>query len=179
MLLDEARTRVLGGTLCNVGCAINFSTIEIAVVLMADEHGLTRGWAMSLLDAAVFGGCIVGMLAYGVAGDRYGCVASLRATAGVALFGVACSSLAPLTSAAEAISFLTAARFVLGVGLGGCYPLAAGLAYEGQRQGRAAEMAVAAANFGQPCGVLALCFSPRGHVSDESRRRRGRDLGRP
>ena len=74
--------------LANAGAAMNFSTIEIAVMLMGDAEGLTRGWEMSLLDSLVFAGCILGMLGFGYVGDLVGRVAGLRAACFVSIFGV-------------------------------------------------------------------------------------------
>ena len=145
--------------LANAGAAMNFSTIEIAVMLMGDAEGLTRGWEMSLLDSLVFAGCILGMLGFGYVGDLVGRVAGLRAACFVSIFGVVASSATPMDTEVEVAVVLCAARFVLGVGIGGVYPLAAALAYERGDGEDVGELSVAAANFGQPCGVLCLYAS--------------------
>ncbi|KAH8063616.1 hypothetical protein JL722_2798 [Aureococcus anophagefferens] len=153
---DVGRRKVLVALLANAGAAMNFSTIEIAVMLMGDAEGLTRGWEMSVLDSLVFAGCIIGMVSFGYVGDRVGRVKGLQAAMFLSVFGVVLSAATPMDTEAEVAAVLCVARFVLGVGIGGVYPLAAALAYERSDSDAVGELSVAAANFGQPCGVLAL-----------------------
>ncbi|KAK7230503.1 hypothetical protein SO694_0017707 [Aureococcus anophagefferens] len=127
---DVGRRKVLVALLANAGAAMNFSTIEIAVMLMGDAEGLTRGWEMSVLDSLVFAGCIIGMVSFGYVGDRVGRVKGLQAAMFLSVFGVVLSAATPMDTEAEVAAVLCVARFVLGVGIGGVYPLAAALAYE-------------------------------------------------
>lgn len=152
--MGDGRRRVLVGALANAGAAMNFSTIEIAVMLMGDAEGLTRSWEMAVLDSLVFAGCIIGMCAFGYLGDLYGRLRALQFTMWLSVLGIVASAGTPMDTPAEVAVVLCASRFLLGIGIGGCYPLAAALAYEADEE--RAELAVASANFGQPVGVLAL-----------------------
>lgn len=160
--VDEAewkasRTKLLIATLANVGAAVNFSSIEIAILLM--RHGQDvwekTSWTMSVVDSLVFVGCIFGMLSFGWIGDVMGRLAGLRLTMIVAVVGIL-ASLAPLESPGQMKATLMCSRFVVGVGCGGCYPLSAALAYEREKDPKLAELSVAVANFGQPVGNVAL-----------------------
>lgn len=130
---------------------MNFSSIEIAVLFMRSSP-LKHSWHMAILDSSVFVGCMCGMTLFGIAGDRWGRVRSLRLTMAVAIVGIALP-LVPLRSAPALAGVLLCSRFVVGVGVGGVYPLSAALAYE---RGKAGELSVAAANFGQPLGCVLI-----------------------
>ena len=159
--------KLLVSFLANVGAAINFSAVEVAVLLM--DRGSTleeSAWAMSVLDSLVFVGCIVGMLAFGFVGDLFGRLRSLRATMGLAIMGV-CLSFAPFDAPARLEITLCCSRFLVGVGTGGIYPLSAAIAYErgssSAEESIGPELSVALSNFGQPIGccllfVVALAF---------------------
>ena len=107
---DLGRRKVMVALLANAGAAMNFSTIEIAVMLMGDAEGLTRGWEMSLLDSLVFAGCILGMLGFGYVGDLVGRVAGLRAACFVSIFGVVASSATPMDTEVEVVQRVGAGR---------------------------------------------------------------------
>ncbi|KAJ8614547.1 hypothetical protein CTAYLR_000857 [Chrysophaeum taylorii] len=147
--------KLVVATLANVGVAINFASIEVAVLLMRHGERLETSWLMSLLDSLVFIGCIVGMVIFGYAGDAIGRLVGLRVTMLVAIAGIL-ASLAPLESPTQLELTLCFSRFVVGVGCGGVYPLSAALAYESESTPKLAELSVAVANFGQPLGSVLL-----------------------
>lgn len=150
-----SRMKLIISVLANVGVSINFSSIEIAVLLMRHGQRLETSWTMSILDSLVFLGCIFGMLTFGYVGDVLGRIAGLRLTMIVAIAGIL-ASLSPLKSPKQLEVTLMLSRFVVGVGCGGCYPLSAALAYERESDGKLAEVSVAVANFGQPLGSILL-----------------------
>ncbi|KAH8043848.1 transporter [Aureococcus anophagefferens] len=163
---DVGRRKVLVALLANAGAAMNFSTIEIAVMLMGDAEGLTRGWEMSVLDSLVFAGCIIGMVSFGYVGDRVGRVKGLQAAMFLSVFGVVLSA-TPMDTEAEVAAVLCVARFVLGVGIGGVYPLAAALAYERSDSDAVGELSVARRTSGSP----AACSRSTRRPTRSTRRR--------
>lgn len=144
----------------NVGAAINFSSVEVAVLLMENgERFEASEWVMSVLDSLVFFGCTLGMLLFGYMGDLFGRLRAMRATCCLGVFGIIIA-LAPFNGLALEAT-LCSSRFLVGVGTGGIYPLSAAIAYERFSSGGGSEGSVALANFGQPLGclVLFLCAS--------------------
>lgn len=150
-----SQRKLMISTLANIGVAINFASIEVAILLMRHGERLESSWTMSVLDSLVFVGCIFGMLAFGYVGDVLGRIVGLRVAMVVAIVGIA-ASLSPLVSPTQLETVLMCSRFVVGVGCGGCYPLSAALAYEREHEAKMAELSVAVANFGQSVGSLVL-----------------------
>ena len=153
----------------NFGASYNFNDIGVAELLIDAAGGHVTTYSASMLDCTVFSGCIVGMLSFGHLGDRFGRRHAMAMTLGIAVLGSLMSGL----SAGEIEKSLIVWRVVLGLGIGGVYPLSAALAYEAvpdaedevkdsaaSSDGRSPELQVARANFWQCISQTVLyCFA--------------------
>ena len=153
----------------NFGASYNFNDIGVAELLIDAAGGHVTTYSASMLDCTVFSGCIVGMLSFGHLGDRFGRRHAMAMALGIAVLGSLMSGL----SAGEIEKSLIVWRVVLGLGIGGVYPLSAALAYEAapdaedevkdsaaSSDGRNPELQVARANFWQCISQTILyCFA--------------------
>jgi AAHS family 4-hydroxybenzoate transporter-like MFS transporter len=108
-----------------------YDTLMIAFIapLLGETWGLTHG-QIGLLFAAGYGGAVIGGLALGPLGDRWGRRWTL-------VGGLATASVATLAcAAADSLAGLLALRFVAGIGLGGAIPAIIALTAEAARPGR-------------------------------------------
>lgn len=152
----------------NFSVQYNFAAASIAVSVLNDPqylgHALLEepAWSRSLTLGIVFVGCICGMLVMGRLGDLIGRTKAMRVTLSLAV----CGALIPAFAGGPAdlvYGVVCLGRFVLGIGVGGIYPLSAvssaeGIASHEQRSGR-----VGQAFFWQTPGaiapyVLAICI---------------------
>jgi len=161
----------------NFSIQYNFTSASIAVQVLSSDlylgHALYSPpvWSDQLALSCVFLGAMLGMLVMGRLGDLLGRARALRLTTALVVLGCAVPACAAgLPEIAYAT--LCVGRFVLGVGVGGIYPLSAAHAAE---EGGAAEAAgssqrVSWAFFWQSPGVLApyavaillfACFRPQ------------------
>ena len=93
------------------------------------------------MSSVVFAGAIVGQLCMGVAGDVFGRKRALILTNLFTALGALCSALASWGTSSTVYLVIIVSRFVLGVGVGGKYPLAGTVSSEGAagaKGGRAA-----------------------------------------
>ncbi len=80
----------------------------------------------------MFAGSILGQLIMGVAGDTCGRKRALILTNIFTTIGALCSALCAWGDATTVYAIITVSRFVLGVGVGGKYPLAGTMSSEGK-----------------------------------------------
>ena len=87
---------------------------------------------VSIAATACLAGAIFGQLSFGYVGDCMGRSSALQVTMALSILGAGGSAFAvPLTSEPSSIFyFLALTRFVLGIGVGGVYPLSATIAAE-------------------------------------------------
>jgi len=118
----------------NVSIQYNFSVIALALALM-DNHDNDAGSVppayprtedqTSTLKSVVFVGAIVGQMVMGYAGDVLGRRPAMLMTNFLTFVGALGSALFTWGSPATIYTIMAVCRFILGVGVGGKYPLAA------------------------------------------------------
>ena len=151
-------------SLGNFSVQANFQAISIALIVMsvdvctsnddACRKGEQDAWVSGSLTAIVFAGSICGQLTMGYAGDVLGRDAAMAFTLSIATLAAMASAL-PMGSANEIYIILMFCRFVLGIGLGGVYPLAATKAAEDSSSGgRANNQSSAKSFFWQAPGAM-------------------------
>ena len=80
--------------LSQFAASYNFSSVGVAILILDTMKGReVSSWAASALDCAVFLGSILGMIAFGYAGDRWGRRVMFLVTTGLALAGALLSAL--------------------------------------------------------------------------------------
>ncbi|KAJ1412133.1 major facilitator superfamily domain-containing protein [Ochromonadaceae sp. CCMP2298] len=160
----------------NFSVQYNFQSISVSLIIMAasvcttDDDACREGdqapWVMSSATATVFVGAITGQLSMGYLGDLIGRDQAMTITLGLVSVAAMLSAAAPTGSASSVYITIIATRFLLGIGVGGVYPLAAVKAAEdgGGGDGGVDMQAAAWAFFWQVPGsmtpwLLALIFS--------------------
>mmetsp|Transcript_35687 Transcript_35687/g.65460 ORF Transcript_35687/g.65460 Transcript_35687/m.65460 type:complete len:510 (-) Transcript_35687:10-1539(-) len=119
----------------NFNIQYNLASASIAVDVLSSSvytgHALypEPRWSEKLTLAAVFAGAMAGMLSMGRLGDLLGRKRALRLTLAFALAGSILPAIA-CGSAEIVYIMITCGRLLLGIGVGGIYPLAAVLAAE-------------------------------------------------
>eukprot|EP01031_Cornospumella_fuschlensis_P037949 gene37949-46103_t len=153
----------------NFSIQYNFQSISIALLVMStiqcttDDDGCREGeqasWVTSAATATVFAGAIAGQLTMGYLGDMIGRNAALVLTLSLVVFGALLSCVAPQGSPTTVYSVIIAARFILGIGAGGVYPLSATKAAEDSGSGESVNLNAASwAFFWQQPGAMAPWF---------------------
>ena len=127
-------------SLSNFSVQYNFQSIAIALLIMSRSvctasetecrHGEQDDWVESTASAMVFAGAIFGQLTMGYAGDVIGRTEALFLTLSLATIATVASALAPQGSPTSVYTIIIVCRFILGVGLGGVYPLSSTKAAE-------------------------------------------------
>ena len=127
-------------TIGNFSVQYNFQCISVALIAMsqsqctADDDACRDGeqddWVQSTASATVFEGAIIGQLSMGYVGDAFGRSLAMTLTLSLVSLGAVCSAAIPFGSATAVYSIIIVSRFILGVGVGGVYPLAATKAAE-------------------------------------------------
>ena len=108
----------------NLSIQYNFQSAAIALAIMDDKFPTTAA-EKALLKSFVFAGAIIGQLVMGYAGDAIGRRYAMVLTNMCTLLGAAGSALFPWGPPRQMYTVLMVCRFVLGVGVGGKYPLSA------------------------------------------------------
>lgn len=134
----------------NLSTAYNLVVINIVKVIVASQYcgGYDKcNNHVSLAATSCLVGAIFGQLSFGYIGDCVGRSAALQLTMALSIIGAVASAFAvPLNPAdpPTIFYFLSLTRFVLGVGVGGVYPLSATIAAESASseasRGRAASL---------------------------------------
>mmetsp|Transcript_25569 Transcript_25569/g.45409 ORF Transcript_25569/g.45409 Transcript_25569/m.45409 type:complete len:461 (+) Transcript_25569:79-1461(+) len=116
-------------SLSNFSVQYNFAVIAIALKIM-DEIYPQTDWIKSLLKGVVFAGAITGQLVMGYVGDVIGRNKAMSFTIALAGIGSLASAFCAWGSTYAVYGIIAASRFILGVGVGGVYPLSATKAAE-------------------------------------------------
>ena len=119
----------------NLSTAYNLVVINIVHVLVQNQYcgGDKCKHEVSLASTACLAGAIAGQLSFGFVGDALGRARGLQLTMALSILGALASAFAvPLSPDAPSsvFYFLAITRFVLGIGVGGVYPLSATIASE-------------------------------------------------
>lgn len=118
----------------NLSTAYNLVNVNLAHVVMQNEYcgGDFCPNEVTTVGTACLAGAIIGQLTFGYVGDCLGRGRALTLTMILTIAGALLSAFAvPLTSDPRSVfAFISAARFTLGIGVGGVYPLAATIASE-------------------------------------------------
>eukprot|EP00948_MAST-09A_sp_MAST-9A-sp1_P003611 g3611.t1 len=113
--------------LSQVATAFNLANTNIVILLLRFDALQLSTENESLLSILSLVGAVCGQLFFAFAGDTFGRKRCLLACSVLQILGCLVASFAPT------ISFLILARFVLGIGIGGVYPLTATLAAESSK----------------------------------------------
>ncbi|CAE8627707.1 unnamed protein product [Polarella glacialis] len=119
----------------NLSTAYNLVNINLAHVCMENQYcgGDNCKNAVTAAGTACLVGAIFGQLTFGYVGDCLGRGRALQLTMVLSILGALVSGFAvPINSEdpSSVFTFLCISRFVLGIGVGGVYPLAATIAAE-------------------------------------------------
>jgi len=140
--------RAIASGCSNFSIQYNYQSASIALAVMA-THGdhyvqdplaadfPRPPWISKSLLALVFVGSMAGMMCFGYLGDLLGHRRALLATKGLVAFGAMMCALLPQTAGHDFWFQLAFGRFLLGVGLGGAYPLSAACAGASEEVGQA------------------------------------------
>ncbi|KAF4316159.1 hypothetical protein G195_009872 [Phytophthora kernoviae 00238/432] len=101
--------------------------MNVINVVLTEQYGedVYTSSMKSTVSAAVLIGAVVGQLLFGYLGDVFGRRVNMIATCFLLIFGGILCTVSYGGSAKGTLWFLVVARFVLGIGIGGEYPLAA------------------------------------------------------
>jgi len=133
----------------NFSIQYNFGCLGIATAIMLSHNDMTGPhitpdfpepmWARYFLLAIVFVGSIIGMICMGVLGDVIGIQRALIFTNALVVVGALSTALLSWGSAEHIWLVIGVSRFILGVGVGGGYPLSAARAAQGAKKGAGVE----------------------------------------
>lgn len=132
----------------------NFSVPAVFELLLLDRYDSLRPWVTGSLDGSIFVGAIIGMLTMGYLGDAIGRSPAYAITLGIAAVGVLASALTSFGSMLTVYIVLIITRFIVGIGLGGSYPLSGAENFE-DAGGRDGSVQSAWALFWQTPGQIA------------------------
>ena len=108
----------------------------------------------SLLRSLVFAGAITGQLTMGIAGDMMGRRRAMLLTNSFSIIGALGSAMLTWGAPSTIYGVMMICRFLLGVGVGGKYPLAATISKEGSSSGSNKSYEVAKGFFWQTPGAV-------------------------
>eukprot|EP00931_Biecheleriopsis_adriatica_P121663 TRINITY_DN96722_c0_g1_i1.p1 TRINITY_DN96722_c0_g1~~TRINITY_DN96722_c0_g1_i1.p1 ORF type:complete len:368 (-),score=63.52 TRINITY_DN96722_c0_g1_i1:15-1118(-) len=141
----------------NFSIQYNYSSASIASAIMLSHRDVTGDevipdfpqppWAAHLLLGSVFVGSVVGMLTMGYLGDLIGTRHALILTNGLAALGAVFSALLSWGTSEAVWAIIAASRLIMGIGVGGNYPLSAAKAAEHNSGGAPSEASAASAAF--------------------------------
>ncbi|RLN57952.1 hypothetical protein BBJ28_00002593 [Nothophytophthora sp. Chile5] len=107
--------------------AYDLFVMNVVNVVLTEQYGkdVYTSSMKSWVSAAALIGAVVGQLIFGYLGDVFGRRVNMIATCVLLIIGGILCTAAYGGSASGTLWFLVAARFILGIGIGGEYPLAA------------------------------------------------------
>lgn len=136
----KANRSVLISRVSNVSVQYNFQVIAIVLALMDNTKSDPRAMAAAyprtdaetaIIKGVVFAGAICGQVIMGYSGDKYGRRKTMMLTNFLTFLGAIGSALFTFGTPTQVYSVMAVFRFLLGVGVGGKYPLAATMMSEG------------------------------------------------
>ena len=150
--------------LSNFSIQYNLSAASIALPFMQSHPAYAPpGWVQYVLLGAVFVGAVVGMLVMGYLGDLIGRRRAMVLTLAFQSFGAIGCALFDWGSAEWVYTVFCASRLLLGVGVGGMYPLSASHAAEGA-EGQDPSVLVGRQPFRTPTAAGRRWEGPRGRA---------------
>ncbi|KAI9981404.1 hypothetical protein PInf_009156 [Phytophthora infestans] len=107
--------------------AYDLFVMNVINIVLTEQYGkhVYTSTMKSWVSAAALIGAVVGQLAFGYLGDVFGRRVNMIATCALLIFGGILCTAAYGGTAEATLWFLVVARFILGIGIGGEYPLAA------------------------------------------------------
>jgi MFS transporter, PHS family, inorganic phosphate transporter len=127
-------------SMANFSVQYNFACISVVLILMSQSvcttddgdcrDGTQADWVEGSASAAVFVGAVCGEIGFGFLGDYLTRSDAMLFAMSLALFGTIISAFFSLGSPASIYSVIIVFRFVMGIGLGGIFPLSATKASE-------------------------------------------------
>jgi PHS family inorganic phosphate transporter-like MFS transporter len=142
--------RIVAG-IANFAAQYNYTSISFAVLLIEQIYGESPTWASSAMVSSVFAGSMFGMFWLGFIGDALGRRHSMAITLGIAAFGASLSAFGAWGTDTKIYSLIAVWRFILGVGVGGIYPLSSASCYESANE-------IANNSEGSPRSVIAADY---------------------
>ena len=135
------RYKSLSSDMANFSIQYNFNSITLALVFV--EKTVTgdppyyhiEGYQESLLKSLVFVGAVLGQLTMGYLGDCWGRQNAMIFTNALVVFGALGSALLSFGDVTAFVNVCCVARLIIGVGIGGNYPLAATMSSEAATEG--------------------------------------------
>ncbi|KAG6578145.1 Inorganic phosphate transporter [Phytophthora cinnamomi] len=121
--------QVLVSAIANLSTAYNLAVINYALMMLQRSYPNSSPELRSTVDSCSLVGAIVGQLTFGYVGAVMGRRKGMIFTLLLSILGAASSALLPWGTD-SVYHVLAACRFVLGVGVGGVYPLSAASAVE-------------------------------------------------
>jgi PHS family inorganic phosphate transporter-like MFS transporter len=142
----------------NFSIQYNFQSIAIALIVMSStvctlnddgkcKEGEQEAWVKSTASAVVFAGAVCGQLSMGYAGDIFGRNAALIFTLSLVSISALLSAVAAVGPSSSIYTVIIIARFFLGFGAGGVYPLSATKAAEDAGHGDHVDVIAASYSF--------------------------------
>jgi len=161
-LVVENMTGTAG--LSNFAIQYNYVCASVSTAMMLFKDGSIGGadevaypqpeWAKVWMLSLIFSGSVVGMSTMGIVGDLVGTRRALILTNSLTAVGALSSALLSWGDSETIWEVIAVSRFVLGIGVGGNYPLSAAMASAALRP-REASAKAAAAFFWQVPGTVA------------------------
>ncbi|ETM32713.1 hypothetical protein, variant [Phytophthora nicotianae] len=121
--------QILVSAIANLSTAYNLAVINYALMMLQRSYPNSSPELRSTVDSCSLVGAIVGQLTFGYVGAVMGRRKGMIFTLLLSILGAASSALLPWGTD-SVYHVLAACRFVLGVGVGGVYPLSAASAVE-------------------------------------------------
>lgn len=119
----------------NFSIQFNYTNVAVAILLIDKVYTAVPTWASSILSSMVFAGSILGMLVFGYLGDALGRTKALTLTFSVTIMSAIGSAFLSYGDEDHVFISISAWRFCLGMGIGGCYPLSAAESFENDESG--------------------------------------------
>jgi len=147
----------------NFSIQYNFTSASIAVSILSDDGYLGRpysaqpDWASHVTLPVVFAGAMIGMSTMGRLGDVLGRGKAMRVTLFFTMVGAIIPALC-VGSPDAVYGIVCFGRLILGIGVGGIYPLSAVSSAEGQKDPTLKSNTVAWAFFWQTVGAVVPYF---------------------
>ena len=144
------------GAMGNFSIQYNLSAASIALPFLQSHPAFAPPkWVHYVGLGAIFVGAVLGMIGMGYLGDALGRKRAMVVTLGIQVAGAVACSLLTWGSVETIYTIFCAGRLLLGIGVGGMYPLSASHSAEGSSEGEDAGARVGWAFFWQTPGSMA------------------------